>query len=131
VRTSMSDEEMISRVARGGVDRRLSVLSAVRPCAQIAELGGRRLIQGLEEISMSSRPVAEFVRSSEEFLLHRIGRAGQGVRVYVIRPVPEAGRDVEGVAAILRFDQNVGVDEVHQATPSCSASPMVKSLEVV
>ncbi len=124
VRTGMSDEEIIGRVARESIDRRRSVLTTVRPCAQIAKLGGRRLIKRPEESRVSLRPIGEFVCSGEEFLLYRIDRAGQGVRMRMIQLVPEAGGDVKGVVTILRLDQHVGVDEVHQATPSCSASPM-------
>jgi hypothetical protein len=81
------------------------------------------LVQGPEEFRVSFRPVSELIRTSDEFILHRGERTGQGVLVRMFQPAPEAGGDVEGVVTILRLDQNICVDEVNQATPNCSASP--------
>lgn len=124
VRASMRYKEIVSRIAREGIDGRRRVLTAVRPRAQVAELCGRRLVQRPEESRVGFRPVSKFIRSGDEFLFHRVDRTGQRTLVCMFKPAPEAGSDVEGVVTILRLDQNVCVDEVYQATPNCSASPM-------
>ena len=70
---------------------------------------------------MSPCPLSEFVIASEKFVSDRFNTSRKPIVVRAVKPRPESRRDVERVVAVLRFDEHIGVEQIHHATPSSAA----------
>lgn len=81
------------------------------------------LVDQIEEPAVLLSPLGEFVVSTAELFTDCFDAEYRALHVRVVEPRPEARCDVEGVIAVLRLDEDVGVDEVHHTAPTFSASP--------
>lgn len=79
------------------------------------------LIDGSEECGVSMCPSGELVITVKELVAYRVNTAGQRLLVSLIEPGPESGGYIESVVTVLGLDKHVGVDQIHQTTPSSAA----------
>lgn len=66
-------------------------------------------------------PFAELVIPPDDLGLDLLNTRQRAFMVMQVELLPESRRQVESVVAVLRFDEDIGVDDVHQAFSNCSA----------
>ena len=67
-------------------------------------------------------PLAEFVIALGDLGLDLFNTGQRTLAVVAVEPLPESRRQVESVVAVLRFDKDIAVDDVHQAISNRSAN---------
>src|SRR5215475_13823738 len=76
-----------------------------------------------ERRRLGGHPVGKFVATGKHLVGHPLHGVDASGSVLLLNPGPEGRDDVEPVKSILCIDEDVGVDQVHHATPSrCPSS---------
>lgn len=66
-------------------------------------------------------PFAELVIAHGDLGLNLFDTGQHPLAVVTVEPLPESRCQVEGIVAVLRFDEDIAVDDVHQAISNRSA----------
>ena len=74
-----------------------------------------------EEIGMLLCSFAELVTPLDDLGLDFLNTRQRAFMVMQVEPLPESRCQVEGIVAVLRFDEDIAVDDVHQAISKRSA----------
>ena len=92
------------------------------PVAERSETLDRELIDRQEEVSTTSSPFRELIIALHELITDGVDADQPPYPVALLEPRPEPGCNVERAVPVLRLDQDVRVDEMHQRVPTRSAS---------
>src|SRR5215470_7470086 len=123
MREGLGDKEVVPDLEEGG-HRGLVISRAGCPLAAGLEGG---LILGAscqpERRRLGGHPVGKLVATGKYLVGHPLHGVDTPSAVLLLNPGPEGRDDVEPVVPVLCIDEDIGVDQVHQATPSrCPSS---------